>query len=95
MKLKPLADRVVVQPLEAEEKTSSGIFIPDSAQEKQQKGKIIAVGQGRINDEGKIQALEVKVSDEVLYGRYSGTEIKVDGSDYLIIKEEDILAIVG
>ncbi len=95
MKLKPLADRVVIQPLEAEEKTESGIFIPDSAQEKQQKGKIVAVGKGRIDDDGNVKALEVKVNDEVLYGRYSGTEIKVEGDDYLIIKEEDILAVVN
>ena len=94
MKIQPLADRVVIHPVEAEEKTDSGIFIPDSAQEKQQKGKIVAVGKGRISDEGKVFPLEVKVNDEVLYGRYSGTEIKVQGQDYLILKEEDILAIL-
>jgi len=94
MKIQPLADRVVLKPLDAEEKTDSGIFIPDSAQEKQQKGKIVAVGKGRVSEEGKVHPLEVKVADEVLYGRYSGTEIKIQGDDYLILKEEDILAIM-
>lgn len=93
-KLQPLGDRVVVEPLEAEEKTAGGIVIPDSAQEKQQRGKIIAVGKGRVNDEGKIMPLEVKVNDQVLFGRYAGTEIKIVGNDYLIIKEDDILAII-
>lgn len=95
MNIQPLADRVVIQPLDAEEKTAGGIFIPDSAQEKQQKGKIVAVGKGRTDEDGKVQPLEVKVNDEVLYGRYSGTEVKVDQEDYLILKEEDILAIIN
>ena len=94
MNIQPLGDRVVIEPLEAEEKSAGGIVIPDSAKEKQQKGKIIAVGKGRMADDGKIVALEVKVGDEVLYGRYSGTEIKFGGEDYLIVKEEDILAII-
>lgn len=93
-KIQPLGDRVLVEPLEAEEKTSSGIFIPDTAKEKQQRGKVIAVGKGRANDEGKITPLEVKAGDEVLFGRYTGSEIKVGPNDYLIIKEEDILGII-
>jgi len=93
-KIQPLGDRVLVEPLEAEEKTSSGIIIPDSAKEKQQKGKVIAIGKGRVNEEGKISPLEVKVNDQVLFGRYSGTEVKIAGTDYLIIKEDDILGII-
>ena len=93
-KIQPLGDRVLVEPLEAEEKTSSGIVIPDTAKEKQQKGKVIAVGKGRVDENGKVSPLEVKVSDQVLFGRYSGTEVKIGGTDYLIIKEEDILGII-
>ena len=94
LKVQPLADRVLVQPLEAEEKTSSGIYIPDTAKEKQQRGKIMAVGKGRTDENGKLQPLEVKAGDTVLYGRYSGTELKIEGDDYIILKEEDILAIL-
>jgi len=93
-KIQPLADRVLVEPLEAEEKTSGGIVIPDTAKEKQQKGKVIAVGKGRTNEEGKLTPLEVKVNDQVLFGRYAGTEVKIGGTEYLIVKEEDILAII-
>ncbi len=93
-KVQPLGDRVLVEPLEAEEKTSGGIVIPDTAKEKQQKGKVVAVGKGRTAEDGKVTPLEVKVNDQVLFGRYSGTEVKVAGSDYLIIKEDDILAIL-
>src|SRR3989338_10860758 len=93
-KIQPLGDRVLVEPLEAEEKTSGGIVIPDTAKEKQQKGKVIAVGKGRIDDEGKVTPLEVKVNDQVLFGRYSGTEIKIAGGEYLIIKVDDILGII-
>lgn len=93
-KIQPLGDRVVVEPLDAEEKTASGIVIPDSAKEKQQKGKIVAVGKGRVNDDGKVTPLEVKINDQVIYGRYAGTEIKVGANDYLILKEDDILAII-
>jgi chaperonin GroES len=89
VKLKPLADRVLVEPKEAETKTASGIFIPDTAREKPQQGKVVAVGPG-IKDE----KMEVKVGDLVLYGKYSGTEITVDGKDYLIMKQSDIFAIV-
>ena len=94
MKLQPLGDRVLVEPMEAEDKTEGGIYIPDTAKEKQQKGRIVAVGKGRLQDDGKIVPLEVKVEDKVIYGRYSGTEIKIQGTDYLILKEEDILGII-
>ena len=90
MKLKPLADRVLVEPSAAETKTTSGIIIPDTAQEKPQKGKIVAVGKGT-----KENPLSVKVGDNVLYGKYSGTDLKYEGKDYLIMKESDILAIIN
>ena len=93
-KIQPLGDRVLVEPLEAEEKTSGGIVIPDTAKEKQQKGKVIAIGKGRVSEEGKLTPLEVKVNDQVLFGRYSGTEVKIGAGDYLIIKEDDILGII-
>ena len=93
-KIQPLAARVIIEPLEAEEKTAGGILIPDTAKEKQQKSKVIAVGKGRIDENGKLVPLEVKVNDEVLFGRYSGTEIKIGIADYLIVKEEDILGII-
>ena len=89
LNIKPLADRVVVQPAEAETKTVSGIIIPDTAKEKPQRGKVVAVGNGT-----KEQAMTVKVGDEVLYGKYSGTEISIDGVNYLIMRESDIYAIV-
>ena len=92
-KIQPLGDRVLIKPLEAEEKTKGGIILPDTAKEKQQEGKVMAAGKGRVED-GKVIALEVKVGDKVLYGKYSSTEIKVDGEEMLIVKEEDILAIV-
>lgn len=93
-KIQPLADRVLVEPLEAEEKSSGGIVIPDTAKEKQQKGKVIAVGKGRTNEDGKLTPLEVKVNDQVLFGRYAGTEVKIGANDYLIVKEDDILGII-
>lgn len=93
-KIQPLGDRVLVEPLEAEEKTASGIVIPDTAKEKQQRGKVIAVGKGRVAEDGKLTPLEVKANDQVLFGRYSGTEVKIGGTDYLIIKEDDILGII-
>src|SRR3989344_6708644 len=93
-KIQPLGDRGLVEPLEAEEKSSGGILIPDTAKEKQQKGKVVAVGKGRVNEEGKLTPLEVKVNDQILFGRYTGTEIKVGPNDYLIIKEDDILGII-
>ena len=94
MKVQPLGDRVLIEPMEAEDKTESGIVIPDTAKEKQQKGRVIAIGKGRVNEEGKIVPLEVKVDDKVIYGRYSGTEIKIQGTEFLIVKEDDILGII-
>ena len=92
-KIQPLGDRVLVAPLEAEEKTAGGIVIPDAAKEKQQRGKVVAVGKGRIGEDGKVLPLEVKTGDEVLFGRYSGSEIKIGANEYLIVKEDDILGI--
>jgi len=95
MDMKPLGDRVVIKPLEAEAKTKGGILLPDTAKEKPQEGKIVAVGKGKVLDSGALQALEVKVGDKVLYGKYSGNEITTkDGDELLIMREEDILAII-
>ncbi len=94
-KIKPLGDRILIKPLKAEEKTKGGIILPDTAKEKPQEGKVVAVGKGKTLESGKLEPLEVKVGNKVLYGKYSGTEIKVDGEEHLIVKEEDILAIVG
>lgn len=95
MNLKPLADRVVAKPLEEEDKTPGGIILPDTAKEKPQKGKIIAAGPGKLDEKGERIKMEVKKGDVVLYGKYAGTEIKIDGQEYLILRESDILAIVG
>jgi chaperonin GroES len=92
--LSPLADRVMVKPLEAEEKTKGGIILPDIAKEKPIEGTVVAVGPGKVTDDGKTIALVVKTGDKVLYGKYSGTEVTVDGVDYLIMRESDIFAIV-
>jgi len=94
LKIKPLSDRVVVQPDAAEEKSSGGIILPDTAQEKPQAGKIVAVGAGKISDTGELIKPEVKVGDNVLYGKYSGNEITIGKDEYLIMRESDILAIV-
>ena len=94
MALKPLADRIVVKQLEAQDKTKSGLVLPDSAKEKPQEAKVIAVGTGRLLDDGSVKALELKTGDRILYGKYSGTEVSVGGEDYLILREEDVLAIV-
>ena len=94
MSIKPLEDRVVVKPVDPEEKLQSGIIIPDTAKEKPQKGEIVATGPGKVSDSGNRVELEVKKGDIVLYGKYSGTEIAIDGDDYLIMRESDILAIV-
>lgn len=91
--IKPLSDRVVVKAQEAEEKTSSGLYIPDSAKEKPQRGTVVSVGPGRVENGAKIE-MSVKAGDTVLYGKYSGTEIALDGDDYLIMRESDILGIV-
>jgi chaperonin GroES len=94
MNIKPLADRVVVKPLEAEEKKQGTIIIPDTAKEKPMQGEIVAVGPGKMTESGQKVAMEVKKGDKVLYGKYSGTEVTVDGKEYLIVRESDILAIL-
>ena len=94
MNIKPLADRVVVKPIEAEEKKQGGIIIPDTAKEKPQQGEIVAVGPGKASDTGEKIPMEVKVGDKVLYGKYSGTEVTVDNEDLLIMRESDVLAII-
>ncbi|MCL4747995.1 MAG: co-chaperone GroES [Burkholderiaceae bacterium] len=94
MKLRPLHDRVIVKRLDTERKTASGIVIPDNAAEKPDQGEVLAVGNGKINDEGKVRALAVKVGDRVLFGKYSGQAVKVEGEEVLVMREEDIMAIV-
>ncbi|MCK4881617.1 MAG: co-chaperone GroES [Candidatus Omnitrophica bacterium] len=95
MNIQPLADRIIVKPLEAEETTKGGIVLPDTAKEKPQEGKVLAVGSGKKTDDGKIQTLELKVGDRILYGKYSGTEISTKEEEgLLIMREEDVLAIV-
>jgi chaperonin GroES len=94
MKLKPLGDRVLVKPVEEEETTASGIVLPDTAKEKPQKGEVLAVGDGKLDDEGKRVKLDVSKGDEVLYSKYGGTEITVEGEDLLVLRESDVLAIV-
>ncbi len=92
--IKPLGDRVVILPAEADTKTKSGIVIPDTSKEKPQKGKVIAVGSGKLLDNGQRAAMEVKVDDNVIFNKYSGTEVKVDDVEYLVIRESDILAVL-
>jgi chaperonin GroES len=94
MKIKPLNDRVLVLRIDEEEKTSGGIIIPDTAKEKPQEGKVVAVGPGKVDDDGKRIPLEVKKNDRVLFGKYSGTDIKIDGIEHLIMREDDILGII-
>lgn len=93
MNVKPMEDRVIVKPLEAETKTAGGIIIPDNAKEKPQKGEVIAVGPGKVSDSGSKIPMTVKKGDKVLYGKYSGTEVKIDNEDYMIMRESDILAV--
>jgi len=95
MNIKPIGDRIVVKPLDAEEITKGGIILPDSAKEKPQKGKVVAIGAGRILDNGTRVPVEVKEGDTVIYSKYGGTEVKFDGEEYLIVNERDILAILG
>ena len=95
MNIRPLHDRVVVKRMEEERTSAGGIVIPDSAAEKPQRGEIVAVGNGTVTDSGEMRALDVKVGDQVLFGKYSGTEIKLDGEDVLIMKEEDILGVLA
>ena len=95
MKVRPLQDRVLIKRLEDEtEKTKGGLYIPDSAKEKPQQGKVMAVGKGRVSEDGKVIPLDVKAGDKILFGKYSGSEIKVDGEELLIMREEDILGVV-
>lgn len=94
LKLNPLADRVVVKPAEAEEKTKGGIILPDTAKEKPVEGTIVAAGPGKVADNGEVVKMTVKVGDKVLYGKYSGTEVIIDGEEYLIMRESDVFAIV-
>ena len=94
MKLRPLHDRILVERVEEAEKTKGGIIIPDSAKEKPAEGKVIAVGKGRIGDDGKPVKLEVKKGDRILFGKYGGTEVKIDGEEYLIMREDDVLGVI-
>lgn len=94
MNIRPLHDRVIVERIEEETKTAGGIIIPDSAKEKPQEGKIVAVGKGKITEDGKVLPLDVKVGDKVLFGKYAGTEVKIDGKEYMMMREDDILGVV-
>ena len=95
MKFRPLHDKVLVESLGSEEKTAGGIIIPDTAKEKPQEGKVIAVGPGAKTEDGKITPLDVKVGDQILFGKWSGTEVKIDGKEYSIMKESDIMGVIG
>ncbi len=94
MKVKPLQDRLVIKRIEEEEKTKGGIIIPDAAKEKPQEGRVVAVGDGKVLESGQKSPLTVKVGDKILFGKYSGTEIKIDGEEHLILREDDVLAII-
>ena len=94
MKLRPLQDRILVQRVEEESKTKGGIIIPDTAKEKPAEGKVVAVGNGKVGDDGKRIALEVKKGDRILFGKYSGTEVKIDSEEYLIMREDDVLGVI-
>ena len=94
MKLRPLQDRIIVKRLEEESKTAGGIFIPETAKEKPQRGEVIAVGNGKKTEDGKVLPIDVKAGDKVLFGKYAGTEIKIEGEEYLIMREDDILGII-
>lgn len=93
--LKPLGERIVIEIVESEEKTASGIVLPDSAKEKPQEGKIVAVGSGRLSKDGERVPLEVKEGDRVIFSKYAGTEVKYEGTEYLILREDDVLAVIG
>jgi chaperonin GroES len=94
MKIRPLQDRVIVKRVEEEEKTKGGIIIPDSAKEKPMEGKVIAVGKGKLLEDGKVHALDVKAGDRILFGKYAGTEVKINGEEHLIMREDDILGVI-
>jgi len=93
-RIRPLQDRIIVERLDSEEKTASGLYIPDAAKEKPQQGRVLAVGKGKIKESGEVQPVDLKVGDTILFGKYSGTEIKIDGKDYLIMREDDVLGVV-
>jgi len=94
MKLRPLQDRILVKRVKEEEKTKGGIIIPDTAKEKPAEGKVVAVGNGKVGDDGKRIALEIKAGDRILFGKYSGTEVKIEGEEFLIMREDDVLGII-
>ena len=94
MKIRPLQDRIIVKRIEEEEKSKGGIIIPDTAKEKPQEGKVVAVGKGKVSEDGKITPLDVKVNDRVLFGKYSGSEINIDGDEHLIMREDDVLGVL-
>jgi chaperonin GroES len=94
VKIRPLQDRVIVKRIEEEEKSKGGIIIPDTAKEKPQEGKVVAVGKGKVNDDGKLTPLDVKVNDRVLFGKYAGSEINIDGEEHMIMREDDILGVI-
>jgi chaperonin GroES len=94
MKIRPLQDRVIVRRVQEEEKTKGGIIIPDTAKEKPQEGKVVAVGKGKVGEDGKVRPLDVKAGDRILFGKYSGTEIKIEGEEHLILREDDILGVL-
>ncbi|MBI4529658.1 MAG: co-chaperone GroES [Deltaproteobacteria bacterium] len=94
MKIRPLQDRVIVKRIEEEEKTAGGIIIPDTAKEKPQEGRVVAVGKGKLDENGKVMPLDVKVNDRVLFGKYAGSEIQIDGEEHLIMREDDILGVI-
>ncbi len=94
MKIRPLADRILVKRIKEEEKTKGGLIIPDTAKEKPQEGKVVAVGKGKTTDEGKVIPLDVKAGDRILFGKYSGSEVKIEGEEHLILREDDILGVI-
>jgi len=94
MPLRPLHDRIIVQRLSEDEKTAGGLYIPESAKEKPQRGKVVAIGKGKILDDGSVRTLDLKAGDTVLFGKYSGTEVKIDNEDRLIMREDDVLAVI-
>ncbi|MBN2705436.1 MAG: co-chaperone GroES [Deltaproteobacteria bacterium] len=95
MNIRPLQDRIIVKRLEEEEKTKGGIIIPDAAKEKPMQGEVIAAGKGKVGDDGKVNPLDVKVGDKILFGKYAGTEVKLDGEEYLIMREDDVLGVLN
>lgn len=93
-KIRPLQDRLIVQRLDEQEKTAGGLYIPDTAKEKPQQGKVVSVGKGKVREDGTVQPLDLRAGDKILFGKYSGTEVKLDGEEYLIMREDDVLGVV-